>query len=32
VNEITIRDRYTVEFKLSEPRPTHFMLGAFASG
>ena len=32
VSEITIRDRYTVEFKLSEPRPTPFMLGAFASG
>src|SRR5438105_4029925 len=32
VNEINIRDRYTVEFKLSEPRPTPFMLGAFASG
>ena len=32
VSEINIRDRYTVEFKLSEPRPTPFMLGAFASG
>src|SRR5436853_210029 len=32
VREINIRDRYTVEFKLSEPRPTPFMLGAFASG
>jgi peptide/nickel transport system substrate-binding protein len=32
VREITIRDRYTIEFALSEPRPTDFMLGAFASG
>ena len=32
VSEINIRDRYTVEFKLSESRPTPFMLGAFASG
>jgi ABC-type transport system substrate-binding protein len=32
VSEITIRDPYTIEFKLSEPRPQDFMLGAFASG
>jgi peptide/nickel transport system substrate-binding protein len=32
VSETTIRDRYTIEFKLREPRPTPFMLGAFASG
>lgn len=32
VRDITIRDRYTVEFTLHEPRPTDFMLGAFASG
>src|SRR2546429_7363078 len=30
VNEINIRDRYTVEFKLSEPRPTPLMHAAFA--
>jgi ABC-type transport system substrate-binding protein len=32
VSEINARDRYTVEFKLREPRPPSFMLGAFASG
>jgi ABC-type transport system substrate-binding protein len=32
VNAINIRDPYTIEFKLSEPRPKDFMLGAFASG
>jgi ABC-type transport system substrate-binding protein len=32
VSEINVRDRYTIEFKLSEPRPTNFMMGAFASG
>ncbi|MBW8269845.1 ABC transporter substrate-binding protein [Caldovatus aquaticus] len=32
VSEINARDRYTVEFKLSEPRPASFMMGAFASG
>jgi peptide/nickel transport system substrate-binding protein len=32
VSEINIRDPYTIEFKLSESRPTSFMLGAFASG
>ena len=32
VSEIQVRDRYTVAFKLSEPRPTSFMMGAFASG
>jgi ABC-type transport system substrate-binding protein len=32
VSAITVRDRYTVEFTLSEARPTPFMLGAFASG
>ena len=30
MSEINIRNRYTVEFKLNEPRPTPFMLGAFA--
>jgi ABC-type transport system substrate-binding protein len=32
VSAINIRDPYTIEFKLSEPRPKDFMLGAFASG
>jgi peptide/nickel transport system substrate-binding protein len=32
VNEISARDKYTVEFKLSEPRPTNFMMSAIASG
>jgi peptide/nickel transport system substrate-binding protein len=32
VSEINVRDPYTVEFRLHEPRPKSFMLGAFASG
>jgi peptide/nickel transport system substrate-binding protein len=32
VSEITILDPHTIEFKLREPRPSSFMLGAFASG
>jgi ABC-type transport system substrate-binding protein len=32
VSEINVRDRYTIEFKLSEPRPTNFIMGAFTSG
>jgi ABC-type transport system substrate-binding protein len=32
VNEIKTPDRYTVEFKLSEPRPSSFMMSAIASG
>jgi ABC-type transport system substrate-binding protein len=32
VSEINARDKYTVEFKLSEPRPVNFMMSAFASG
>jgi peptide/nickel transport system substrate-binding protein len=32
VNEIRIIDPHTIAFHLSEPRPTMFMLGAFASG
>src|SRR5438552_4588129 len=32
VSEIDVRDRYTVEFKLSEPRPANFMMSAIASG
>lgn len=32
VSEINTRDKYTIEFKLSEPRPVNFIMGAFASG
>jgi peptide/nickel transport system substrate-binding protein len=32
VSEINARDKYTVEFKLSEPRPTSFVMAAIASG
>ncbi|HJZ99945.1 MAG TPA: ABC transporter substrate-binding protein, partial [Candidatus Solibacter sp.] len=32
VSEINAPDQYTVEFKLSEPRPISFMMSAFASG
>jgi peptide/nickel transport system substrate-binding protein len=32
VSEIKVRDRYTVEFILSEPRPISFIMGALASG
>jgi hypothetical protein len=32
VSEIKVRDAHTIEFKLHEPRPQNFMLGAFASG
>jgi peptide/nickel transport system substrate-binding protein len=32
VSEIQVRDRYTITFTLSEPRPISFMMGAFASG
>ncbi len=32
VSEINARDKYTVEFKLSEPRPTSFIMSAIASG
>ncbi len=32
VSEITTPDKYTVQFKLSEPRPTNFIMSAFASG
>jgi ABC-type transport system substrate-binding protein len=32
VSEINARDKYTVEFKLSEARPTNFVMGAIASG
>ena len=32
VTEINARDKYTVEFKLSEARPVNFMMSALASG
>jgi ABC-type transport system substrate-binding protein len=32
VNEINVRDKYTVEFKLSEARSPNFIMSAFASG
>jgi peptide/nickel transport system substrate-binding protein len=32
VSEIKILDPHTIAFRLSEPRPSSFMLGAFASG
>src|SRR5437870_5959602 len=32
VSEINARDKYTVEFKLSEARPTNFIMAAIASG
>ena len=32
VGEITVLDPHRIEFKLREPRPTKFMLAAFASG
>jgi ABC-type transport system substrate-binding protein len=32
VTEVNAPDKYTVEFKLSEPRPTSFIMAAIASG
>src|SRR5580700_8473312 len=32
VGEITASDKYTVQFKLSDPRPSSFMMAAIASG
>jgi peptide/nickel transport system substrate-binding protein len=32
VEEINVRDKYTIEFKLAEPRPPNFIMSAFASG
>src|SRR5246127_1419291 len=32
VSEINARDKYTIEFKLPEPRPVNFMMSAIASG
>ena len=32
VSDIKVVDPYTIVFQLSEPRPSKFMLGAFASG
>jgi ABC-type transport system substrate-binding protein len=32
VSEINVRDKTTIEFKLTEPRPSNFIMSAFASG
>jgi peptide/nickel transport system substrate-binding protein len=32
VSEVNAQDKYTVRFKLSEPRPVNFMMAAIASG
>ena len=32
VSEIKARDKYTVEFKLAEPRPVNFIMSSIASG
>src|ERR1700737_2014230 len=32
VSEINVRDKHTIEFKLSVPRPADFIMSAFASG
>jgi peptide/nickel transport system substrate-binding protein len=32
VSEINVRDKHTIEFKLSEPRPPNFIMSGFASG
>ena len=32
VSDIDVRDKHTIEFKLSQPRPANFMMSAFASG
>jgi ABC-type transport system substrate-binding protein len=32
VSEINVRDKHTIEFKLSEPRPPNFIMSSFASG
>jgi len=32
VSAINVVDPYTIEFKMSEPRPSAYMLGSFASG
>ena len=32
VSEITAPDKYTVQFKLAEPRPVNFIMSAIASG
>ena len=32
VSEIVARDKYTVQFKLAEPRPINFIMSAIASG
>src|SRR5215475_148429 len=32
VNEIVVRDKHTIEFRLSDPRPPNFIMSGFASG
>ena len=32
VSEINVRDKHTIEFKLSQPRPASFIMSGFASG
>jgi peptide/nickel transport system substrate-binding protein len=32
VSEINVRDKRTIEFKLTEPRPANFIMSGFASG
>jgi peptide/nickel transport system substrate-binding protein len=32
VNEINVRDKHTIEFKLADPRPAEFIMSGFASG
>jgi peptide/nickel transport system substrate-binding protein len=32
VSEVNVKDKNTIEFKLSQPRPTNFIMSAFASG
>ena len=32
VSEINVRDKHTIEFKLSQPRPANFIMSGFASG
>jgi peptide/nickel transport system substrate-binding protein len=32
VSEINVRDKYTIEFKLAQPRPANFIMSGFASG
>ena len=32
MSEINVRDKHTIEFKLSQPRPANFIMSGFASG